>query len=277
MSINRLLSAFSVFMLALILLVQPFTGRAISEDIIPIASFPNDIHEQKYRFSPRDLIEIDVFEVEELTRTLRVRSNGNITLPLIGSVMAEGLTERELEELLERLLKEKYLHDPQVSVFVKESGFFYVLGMVENKDGIFLYRPGITLQQAIAMGGAFPDDDSGIKEVRITRTLEGGVKETYIFDYEGIVSGGLGSIPVMRDDVVFIKGLGKLYVTGQVARPGSFNVRPDMNVQQAIAFAGGLSSVSNGSRIQVKRTGEDGNLKIETMNFKKVTDVRAAD
>ena len=277
MCINKLLTVLSVFMLALTLLVQPFAGRVYSEDIIPVAIFPNDIHEQKYRFSPGDIIEIDVFEVEELTRTLRVRSNGNITLPLLGSVMAEGLTERELEELLERLLKEKYLHDPQVSVFVKESGFFYVLGRVENKEGIYPYRPGITLQQAIAMAGAFPGEESGIKEVRVTRTLADGAKESYIFDYEEIARGRFSSIPIMRDDVVFIKGLGKLYVTGQVARPGSFDVRPDMNVQQAIAFAGGLSSISKGSRIQIKRTGEDGSLKIETMNYNKVTDGRAAD
>lgn len=283
MSINRVSSVLSVLIIALTLLVHPFAGRAfsegtiVSEEIIVVGTIADNLHEQKYKFSPGDLIEIEVFEVEELTRTLRVRTNGKITLPLIGSVTAEGLTERELEETLERLLKEKYLHDPQISVFVKESGFFYVLGSVENKEGIYPYRPGITLQQAIAMAGAFPREDSGIKEVQITRTLESSAKEIYSFDYEGISKGSLGSIPIMRDDVVFVKGLGKLYVTGHVARPGSFDVRPRMNVQQAIAFAGGLSSISKGSRIQIKRTGEDGKLKIETVDYNKLTDGRAAD
>jgi polysaccharide export outer membrane protein len=282
---NKPLTLISALILALILLLPPFQGRAfsgeigeiIAEEIMVVSTVPDDLHKQKYRFSPGDIIEIEVFEVEELTRTLRVRSNGNITLPLIGSVHVQGLTERELEESLASLLKEKYLHDPQVSVFVKESGFFYVLGRVQNKEGIYPYRPGVTLQQAIAMGGAFPKEDSGIKEVLITRAIDGGVKKTYSFDYEGISKGTLGSIPIMRDDVIFVKGLGKLYVTGQVARPGSFDVRPQMSVQQAIAYAGGLLSISKGSRVQIKRLGEDGNVKIETINYNKVTDGRADD
>ncbi|MBE9532455.1 MAG: polysaccharide biosynthesis/export family protein [Proteobacteria bacterium] len=246
-------------------------------DSLPSDIIPDDILTQQYTVSPGDLLEIDVFEVEELTRTIRVRSNGYIALPLIGSVKVQGLTERELEIALEVLLKEKYLHDPHVSVFVRESGFFYVLGRVENKEGIFPYRPGITLQQAIAMGGAFPGEESGIKEVQITRTLLSGEKETYTFDYDGITRGKLGSIPIMRDDVVFVKGLGKLYVTGEVTRPGSLDVRPEMSVQQAIAFAGGLSSVSKSSRVKIKRTDEAGNVTIMTVNYNRVNSGKADD
>lgn len=272
MNIKWPLSAFFFFMTFLFLNAYTVSAVSIPEDLVP-----EDIHEQKYRVSSGDLLEIDVFEVEELTRTIRVRSNGNVALPLLGSVQVAGLTERELEEKLEGLLEEKYLHDPQVSIFVRESGFFYVLGRVENKEGIFPYRPGITLQQAIAMGGAFPGEESGIKEVRITRTFDGGVKKTYNFDYEGIAKGRLGSIPIMRDDVVFVKGLGKLYITGEVARPGSLDVRPRMNVQQAIAFAGGLSSVSKGSRVKIKRLDEAGNVTIKTLNYNRVTNGKAAD
>jgi polysaccharide export outer membrane protein len=276
MNIKWFLSAFFFLVTFLFLNAYPVSAVSMLEELAP-DDIPEDIHKQKYLVSSGDLLDIDVFEVEELTRTIRVRSNGNIALPLLGSIKVAGLTEREMEEKLEGLLKEKYLHDPQVSIFVRESGFFYVLGSVENKEGIFPYSPGITLQQAIAMGGAFPGEESGIKEVRITRTLEGGAKKTYTFDYEGISMGRLGSIPIMRDDVVFIKGLGKLYVTGEVARPGSLDIRPQMNVQQAIAFAGGLSSVSKGSRIKIKRLDEAGNVTIKTLNYNRVANGKAAD
>ena len=257
---------------AIFLCAQSVLSNTLHLDFVPA-----DIHEQRYRVSPGDLLEIDVFEVEELTRSTRVRSNGYIALPLIGSIKVEGLTERELEVKLQDLLEEKYLHDPQVSIFVRESGFFYVLGRVENKEGIYQYRPGITLQQAIAMGGAFPGEESGIKEVQITRTLVSGDKETYTFAYEGIAKGKFGSVPIMRDDVVFVKGLGKLYVTGEVERPGSLDVRPEMNVQQAIAYAGGLSSISKGSRVQIKRVDEAGNVTIQTINYNRVNDGKADD
>ena len=125
------------FIFVILLCAYPLSAGAVT--FVPI---PANIHEQKYMVSPGDLLEIDVFEVKELTRTIRVRSNGFISLPLIGSINVQGLTERELELTLEGLLEEKYLHDPQVSIFVRESGFFYVLGMVENKEGIFPYRPG---------------------------------------------------------------------------------------------------------------------------------------
>lgn len=272
MNIKWLSAAQKLLIFAILLCAHTVTAGSK-----PLDRVPADIHEQRYLVSPGDLLEIDVFEVEELTRTVRVRSNGYIALPLIGPVNVQGLTERQLEIALEVLLKEKYLHDPQVTVFVKESGFFYVLGRVQNKEGIFPYRPGITLQQAIAMGGAFPGEESGIKEVQITRTLESGEKKTYIFDYEGITRGTFGSIPIMRDDVVFVRGLGKLYVIGEVARPGSFDVRPEMQVQQAIAFAGGLSSVSKGSRIQIKRIDKGGNISIQTMNFNRVNDGKVDD
>jgi polysaccharide export outer membrane protein len=272
MNTKWFLSVQRFFIFAILLCVYP-----VSVGAVPLDPIPADIHEQKYLVSPGDLLDIDVFEVEELTRTTRVRSNGFISLPLIGSIKVQGLTERELEMTLEALLEEKYLHDPQVSIFVRESGFFYVLGMVENKEGIFPYRPGITLQQAIAMGGAFPGEESGIKEVQVTRTMGNGEKETYTFDYEGIAKGRLGSIPIMRDDVVFVKGLGKLYVIGEVTRPGSLDVRPRMNVQQAIAFAGGLSNISKGSRVQIKRTDETGNVSIRTINYNRVTNGKADD
>src|SRR5690606_11529800 len=72
------------------------------------------------RIGAQDLLEIRVFGIKELDKEVRVNSNGQISLPLIGGVMAGGKTIPELQKTLEEKLKDGYLQDPQVSVFVKE-------------------------------------------------------------------------------------------------------------------------------------------------------------
>ncbi len=73
-----------------------------------------------YRIGAEDLLEIAVFEAPELDRTLRVSANGQISLPLLGSSQAAGLTSRELEVVIQELLRRSYMKDPHVSVFVKD-------------------------------------------------------------------------------------------------------------------------------------------------------------
>ena len=67
-----------------------------------------------------DLLEVSVYRVSELDRTVRVDQDGMISMILIGQVNAIGKTERELEYELERLYEIDYLQDPEISVFVKE-------------------------------------------------------------------------------------------------------------------------------------------------------------
>ena len=75
---------------------------------------------QAYKIGAEDLIEITVFEVPELSRTVRVSTGGDITLPLVGTAKAAGLSASELEQALAEALRKNYVKDPQVSVFVKE-------------------------------------------------------------------------------------------------------------------------------------------------------------
>ena len=93
-----------------------------------------------YRIGASDLLKISVFGVQELERQARVNSNGQITLPLIGGIMAGGKTIPELEQELAARYADGYLQNPQVSVFVEEftSQRVTVEGAVA-KPGI--YRP----------------------------------------------------------------------------------------------------------------------------------------
>ncbi|MBI5234519.1 MAG: polysaccharide biosynthesis/export family protein [Deltaproteobacteria bacterium] len=229
-----------------------------------------------YRLGPEDLIEIEVFEVEELKKTVRVSASGFITLPLIGELKAEGMTEIELEEEIAEVLKTRYMHNPQVSVFVKEGGYFYVLGKVENKDGRYPFRPRLTLQQAIAMAGGFAASEAALRWIKITRLTEDGT-ETFTVDYPEIVLGRLKDMPIKKNDIIFVEDLGRFYVGGYVRGPGGFELRMDTTVGQAIATAGDISEEGDPSDVQVKRSNGDGKTEIISVNYNRIKKGEAED
>jgi polysaccharide export outer membrane protein len=111
-----------------------------------------------YRIGAQDLLAISVFGVQELNKEVRVNSNGQISLPLIGGVMAGGKTIPELEDDLAKKYSTGYLQNPQVSVFVKEfTSQRITLEGAFNKPGIYPITGRTNLLQGIAMGGGLND------------------------------------------------------------------------------------------------------------------------
>lgn len=101
-----------------------------------------------------DLIEVDVFQVDELDKEVRVEPNGKISLPLIGGVVAAGKTVSQLETDIERRYGVNYLQNPEVSVFMKESaGQQITLDGEFAKPGIYASNSNTTLLQATALAG----------------------------------------------------------------------------------------------------------------------------
>ncbi|MBI5644138.1 MAG: polysaccharide export protein [Deltaproteobacteria bacterium] len=172
--------------------------QAISEDITP-----GKIQQgQEYRFGPGDVLSIEVFEAGELSKTVMVNSRGFITFPLLGSVKVKGLTERELEQKLEGLLGEKYLQAPNVTVFIKEGGYFYVVGEVKE-GGRFPYRPGLTLQQAVAMAGGISDVGKA-SMVQIKRVDEDGGVEIITVNHNELRAGKAVDPMLRKDDIIYV-------------------------------------------------------------------------
>lgn len=159
---------------------------------------------QEYRIAPSDLIEISVFQVPELSKTVRVGVSGTVTLPLIGMVNANGLTGRELEVLIASKLREQYLQDPQVSVFIKEytSQRLTVEGSV-NKPGVFPISGRPTLLQAIAMAGGL-DKVADENDVKIFRDRADGSRDTIQYDLEPIRKGTVKDPQLMANDMVVV-------------------------------------------------------------------------
>lgn len=125
-----------------------------------------------YRIGPLDTLEISVFQVENLGRTMQVDSNGQIDFPLIGPVTAAGKTTRQLAAEMSARLGRSYLQAPHVSVFVRQSVSrrFTVEGAVQ-RPGVFDITGQMTLLQAIATAQGV-DPAANIRQIVVFRTVE---------------------------------------------------------------------------------------------------------
>ncbi|HEY8011504.1 MAG TPA: polysaccharide biosynthesis/export family protein [Rudaea sp.] len=160
-----------------------------------------------YRIGAQDLLDVTVFGVPDLSRTVRVNSNGQISLPLIGGVQAGGHTIPELEQALADLLAKSYLQNPQVSVFVKEftSQRITLEGSLKN-PGIYPITGKTTLLQAVAIAGGL-DPLADLKGVVVFRQIEG-KKMAALFDLRQIQAGRSLDPQVFGDDVIVVEQSG---------------------------------------------------------------------
>lgn len=160
-----------------------------------------------YRVGAQDLLEISVFGVEELNRTVRVNSNGQVTLPLIGAVMAGGKTIPELEQELGQRYAEGFLQNPQVTVFVTEftSQRVTVEGAVD-KPGIYPLTGRTSLLQAIAMAGGM-DDLADPRGVVVFRQIDG-QRMAAAFDMRAVRRGEMTDPQIFGDDIIVVERSG---------------------------------------------------------------------
>lgn len=172
----------------------------------PMAAPPVALDE--YRIGAHDLIEVSVFQVPDLTRTVRVNAGGKISLPLIGAVEAGGLSAQELERKIAELLAKDMLQDPQVTVFIKEyvSQRVVIEGSVV-KAGVYPLTGRTTLLQAIAMAQGL-DSVANENEIKIFRHSSGGGKEVGVFDLELIRAGKAEDPVIMGNDMIVVEKSG---------------------------------------------------------------------
>jgi polysaccharide biosynthesis/export protein len=135
-----------------------------------------------------DLLSISVWKEPDLTKQVPVRSDGKISLPLIGDIQAAGRTPSQLEQDIADRLK-AYITNPQVSVIVQEirSENFNILGQV-TKPGSYPLASGTTVVDAIAIAGGFKDFAKK-KGVYVLRRNPAGTEFKYSFNYEEFIKG----------------------------------------------------------------------------------------
>jgi polysaccharide biosynthesis/export protein len=140
-----------------------------------------------YLIGPQDVLDISVWKEQELTRSVPVRPDGKISLPLLNDVQAAGLTPMQLAARLTTGLK-KYVADPQVTVVVTQinSQRIYILGEV-NRPGAFPLLPGMTVLEALSSAGGFTMF-ANVKKIYVLRKADGR-QEKYPFNYKDVIHG----------------------------------------------------------------------------------------
>jgi len=140
-----------------------------------------------YKIGPQDLLRIDVWKEPDISRSIPVRPDGKISLPLLNDIQAAGLTSMELAGVIREGLT-KYITSPQVTVTVTEinSRRVYCNGEV-LKPGALSLLPNMTALQAISSCGGFTQF-AKIKGIYILRN-ENGKQKQYPFNYKEVVKG----------------------------------------------------------------------------------------
>ncbi len=140
-----------------------------------------------YRIGPQDVVQIDVWKEPEITRTIPVRPDGKISLPLLNDVQASGLTAMQLAGVIRDGLT-KYLTNPQVTVTVTQinSRRVFITGEVSRAGAIPLL-PNMTALQALSSAGGFTQF-ARPKNIYILRVVDG-KQVKYPFNYKEVVKG----------------------------------------------------------------------------------------
>jgi polysaccharide export outer membrane protein len=161
-----------------------------------------------YRIGAQDLLEISVFGIDELSRTVRVNSNGQISLPLIGGVMAGGKTIPELEKDIGSKLEKGYLQNPQVTVFIKEfTSQRVTLEGALTKPGIYPITGKTSLLQAIAMAQGVDEKVADLGGVVVFRQVDG-KRMGAVFDLAQVRAGTMPDPQIYGDDIIVVETSG---------------------------------------------------------------------
>ncbi len=157
----------------------------------------------EYRIGPSDLLAVTVFQIKDLDREVRVNNAGDVSLPLIGALPAAGKTVGELQADIAARFSERFLQDPQVTVFVKEYASQHVtVGGAVDKPGIFPITSRMTLLQSIALAGGL-DDVASQRNVLVFRN-SGGERRYARFDVAAIQAGEQPDPQLAAEDVVVV-------------------------------------------------------------------------
>lgn len=215
------------------------------------------VSQSRIQIGPGDLLNVSVFDVPEMTQTIRVSDVGTAAFSLIGSVHVAGLTTDEARTLIAQKLKQgNFILDPQVYVLISEYSTqgVSVLGEV-NKPGVYTVLGQRSLLDVISEAGgttpaAGPDAtvkhlDGTTLSVRLTKNA----KESLASD-----------IALLPGDKLIIPRAGIVYILGEVSRPGGFIMENDgnMSLLQAVAMAGGVNRTASMNRSKLIRKTANG-------------------
>jgi len=235
-----------------------------------------------YKIGRQDLLEIKVFDLKELDQTVRVADDGSVTLPLLGRLQVAGLTKGDLEALIAKLLEERFVRNPQVTIFVREyeSKKVAVSGAVKKPDTYEMLGERTLLEMLSKAGGL--DKDLG-KEIIIFRQDEDGSTRRLAVNLDRLVfeADPELNIPVQPGDIIYVPSIERvrIFVSGAVKSPNLYEVprAEPVTVLKAITLAGGTTDRAAEKRVQVIRTGPGGERKTIQVDLRRIKRGKAED
>ncbi|HXO21463.1 MAG TPA: polysaccharide biosynthesis/export family protein [Thermoanaerobaculia bacterium] len=229
-----------------------------------------------YRIGPKDLVQIQVYEVPELNVERRVSEDGKINLPLIGDVAALGLTETELADRLKTLLESRYVQRASTSVEVREfrSKPIAVIGAVKQ-PGNLAFSGRWTLIEALTAAGGLAENHGNL--IYVLRRADNGLSDQIAVDATDLLvrADPRVNLPIFASDLINVPATVEvtIYCLGEIAHPGAiiFKSTERITLLATIARAGGLTDRA-GSRITIKRTAGSGGAKGQeiTVEYKRI-------
>jgi polysaccharide biosynthesis/export protein len=252
---------------------QPNTGHALD------ASKDNskDTSDQSalVKLGPGDLIEVNVYNVPELTTKARVGNSGDVYLPLIDYVHVEGLTQEEAQTVIEKRLSEGgFVRNPHVTIFVDDaqSQGVTVLGEV-SRPGIYPDSVDRKLYQVISEAGGFTASAS--RKIGIIR--RGQAQPIHIELPRNLADDLSGNVEVLPGDTITVPRAPIIYVVGDVGRPSGLLVdNGTLTVLQAIALAGGTNHTAKMSGVRIIRKTPSGMTETR-VELKKMLEAKSPD
>lgn len=222
--------------------VISMVGLAVIEIVLAGSVTATSVEPQQgYRLGPHDVVRIQVFGEDDLSVERTVDGDGTITFPLLGTLPIEGHTVQEFQDELTARLRAGYLRHPKVTVFIAKHRNFTVSGEV-RKPGGFEYREGMTVREALALAEGF-SEKANRDEVMVSR-LVGGRQQTALVPQ---------SAPVLPNDLIIVSQASRLYLNGEVGRPGDYMYEKGLTIHKAITMAGGFTPKAAKSRTKVLR------------------------
>lgn len=250
----------------------PAALSAPSPSLVPLALPVRG--DSDYTVGPDDVLEVKIYDEEDLSRTTQVTSRGTIALPLLKDVHVAGLTASQIAAKLEALYGADYLHNPQAFVSVKEfrSKTVQVLGAVKN-PGVYTLRGRSAVLDVLGLAGGI--SEAGGASLLLLRPPEAaldpenarkrelasgsaafkeGIEPITVDVHRLLVEGDVGqNLEVKGGDTVFVPRGGEIYVLGEVRNPGSVKFEEGMTLTQAISKTNGFTKTASKGRVQIVR------------------------
>jgi len=252
-------------------------------------------HRPEAVIGPDDSVSILALNCDEISKTWRISSAGDLNLPMVGSVRAAGLTVQQLEDTLADRLK-KFVIEPQVTVFVTDfrSQPVTVTGAVD-KPGVYQLETGKSLFEVLVLAGGPKNAGSTVNLKRATRRGSIGLPNT-VLDKDGTYAsvdldlkevlegrGSKASLPLLPDDLISVSSARAarfVHISGEVNKAGAVELvtQEVVSLMKVLAVAGGLTKDAKPTSTMIMHNNANGILTSTVfVDMKKIMNGKARD